>query len=75
MQTLAVWLIVLLAAIYVGRRYFNSLRGKHPGCNACGSCADGCGGKKDGLPSNLRGEGGNELSSSRPGISNDALAK
>ena len=42
MQTLAVWLIVLLAAIYVGRRYFRALRGKNTGCDDCGSCAGGC---------------------------------
>lgn len=49
MQTILVWIIIALAAIYVIRKYTRSLTGKDHGCDcgtmSCGSCT-----KPDGTP-------------------------
>lgn len=38
MQSIVVWIIVALAALYLARRYSRTLRGKGQGCD-CGSSA------------------------------------
>lgn len=48
LQTIVVWIVVGLAAIYVVRRYLRSLTGKDHGCDcgttSCGSCSNPEGG-------------------------------
>ena len=49
MQSIVVWIIVALAAIYVGRRFTRTLSGKgKQGCD-CGASCDACSSPKDRL--------------------------
>ncbi|MFW8601271.1 FeoB-associated Cys-rich membrane protein [Desulfobacterota bacterium M19] len=38
MQDIIVWLIVGVAAGYMGLKLFNRLRGRSGGCSSCGGC-------------------------------------
>ena len=44
MQTIVVWIIVALAAVYLVRKYTRALSGKDRGCDcgtsSCGACTD-----------------------------------
>jgi len=42
MQTVLVWIIVALAAIYVVRKYTRSLSGKDHGCDCGATSCDAC---------------------------------
>lgn len=47
MQGIVVWIVVIVAALYVGRRYYRTLSGKTQGCDCDASC-DSCPRQPDG---------------------------